>query len=233
GRLQMATKPITDGGDARNNDEGSREHGGEKDLAVALPQDSHSIGTVKSKLYTAKLRSRLDKRDEGVLGVQDEGRPWDRNSLLDTKFVRYNMRRSTVLRTNSLRDIGIDLDRDDETAVEEEEKEVDVEDISYVRKPNLARMVQEYKAMLHRPKYTLKQVLLSRRFHLYAHRFANAQYKRTLLYPTLPQPQEFNPVWLCQECKEEEDEPVTEKQRTRPKGHRFIIAADTQFGSKC
>ncbi|KAL7547685.1 hypothetical protein ACHAWF_010966 [Thalassiosira exigua] len=32
---------------------------------------------------------------------------------------------------------------------------------------------------------------------------------------------------VCGECKE--PEPVTEKQRTRP-GHRFIVAADTQFG---
>ena len=114
-------------------------------------------------------------------------------------------------------------------------EEMDVEDVSYVRKPNLARIIEEYDALATHPKYNLKQVVLSRRFHLYANRFANAQYQRTLVYPTLRQPKElFSCPWLehkmpiCGECKEEE--PVTEKQRTRTKGHRFIIAADTQFG---
>lgn len=51
---------------------------------------------------------------------------------------------------------------------------------------------------------------------------------------TLTQPNEmYSCPWLkrqtvCGECKEEER--PTEKKRTRKHGHRFIIAADTQFG---
>ena len=77
----------------------------------------------------------------------------------------------------------------------------------------------------------LKQVIMSRRFFLYAHRFANAQFQRTLVFPSLPQPPELyhgfddTKAMLCGECTK-----VTEKQRTRPKGHRFVITADTQYG---
>jgi hypothetical protein len=79
--------------------------------------------------------------------------------------------------------------------------------------------------------FRLQQVIMSRRFFLYAHRFANAQFQRTLVFPNLPQPPELyhgfddTKEMLCGECTK-----VTEKQRTRPKGHRFIITADTQYG---
>lgn len=52
---------------------------------------------------------------------------------------------------------------------------------------------------------------------------------------TLTQPDElYSCPWLkrqavCGECKDEE-RPTNEKERTRMNGHRFIIAADTQFG---
>lgn len=80
--------------------------------------------------------------------------------------------------------------------------------------------------------YSLRQVVLSRRFFLYAHRFANAQFQRTLVFPTLPQPKELYHGFdnqICGECNTQ-TEKITEKQRTRPKGHRFIITADTQYG---
>mmetsp|Transcript_18158 Transcript_18158/g.33021 ORF Transcript_18158/g.33021 Transcript_18158/m.33021 type:complete len:731 (+) Transcript_18158:167-2359(+) len=205
----------------------------EEEPAVAPPEDEkedpssslkHGICDVKAQLMTAKLRARVDKDNEGVLGVQSSRSMQRFNSMVGNKFMMYNMRMS------STRSIGYDFAADDE----EEVKEVDVEDISYVRKPNLARIIEEYEAMQNHPKYTLRQVVLSRRFHLYAHRFRNAQYQHTLIYPTLKQPPELHSCpWLqsqiiCGECKE--DERVTEKQRTRTKGHRFIIAADTQFG---
>ena len=193
------------------------------------PQDKSSLkssssasligsATVKVQFMTAKLRARLDEDDDGVLGVQRTStlQRQMRNSLKGDKFMVYNMHQ---------------MNHEDER----KEEEMDVEDVSYVRKPNLARIIEEYDALATHPKYSLKQVVLSRRFHLYANRFANAQYQRTLVYPTLRQPKElFSCPWLehkmpiCGECKEEE--PVTEKQRTRTKGHRFIIAADTQFG---
>jgi len=210
---------------------------GKQELATAgrVSRPKHGRGTVTAQFMTAKLRARLDIEDDGVLGRQGSRILYHNNSILGNKFMMYNMRMGSKK--------GFDLQGldDGEDAVdregvgEEEVKEVDVEDISYVRKPILADIVQEYEAMQNHPKYTLKQVVFSRRFHLYAHRFGNAQYQRTLVYPTLRQPTElYSCPWLmksqsvCGECKEEE--PITEKQRTRSKGHRFIIAADTQFG---
>merc|ERR1719203_148206 len=209
---------------------------GEKELATAVPwqkKNMRSRQTVKAQFMTAKLRAHLDLDDDGVLGTQSDSNRLShgRNSIRGNNFMMYNKRMSVRGGMNSQ-----DSD-DEEDAVDKEveSKEIDVEDISYVRKPSLSHIVQEYEAMLNHPKYTLKQVVLSRRFHLYAHRFKNAQFQRTLVYPTLPQPPElYSCPWLtkshkfCGECKEEE--PVTEKQRTRSKGHRFIIAADTQFG---
>lgn len=193
-------------------------------------------GVVKAQFMTAKMRSRIDLDNDGVLGVQptnDDQRKYNSiawnggGSLISNKFMMYNQskRLSCVLKSLA------------EEVEEVKEMDGEEEDISYVRKPNLTRIVEEYQAMLNHPKYNLKHVVLSRRFHLYAHRFANAQYCRTLVYPTLRQPREMfsNPdscPWLssqtiCGDCKEEEE--VTEKQRTRD-GHRFIIAADTQYG---
>ena len=214
----------------------------------SLPDIKESLlgsDTIKFQMMKAKLRARLDTRNDGVLGVQqsDEycvrGAHPRHDSFRDpnSKFIMYNMKRASMIGG----DLGIvdsldaeDLEGDDG---EEEVKEMDVEDISYVRKPRLVNIIQEYQALQNHPKYNLKQIVLSRRFHLYAHRYANAQFQRTLVYPTLKQPDElYSCAWLksqtlCGECKEaEEVKPVTEKQPTRINGHRFIIAADTQFG---
>eukprot|EP00585_Thalassiosira_rotula_P010987 CAMPEP_0196144462 /NCGR_PEP_ID=MMETSP0910-20130528/16438_1 /TAXON_ID=49265 /ORGANISM="Thalassiosira rotula, Strain GSO102" /LENGTH=755 /DNA_ID=CAMNT_0041406117 /DNA_START=111 /DNA_END=2378 /DNA_ORIENTATION=+ len=197
--------------------------------------DRHSLGTVKAQLMKAKFRSRLHKENDGVLGIQHET-PHKRNKMMNSvfgdKFGMYQMRMSASSRGIDLDQLGMNGIAEENEGEEEEIKEMDVEDISYVRKPNLARIIEEYDAMQHHPKYNLKQVVLSRRFHLYAHRFANAQYQHALVYPSLPQPPELCP-WLsslqfCGECKEEEK--PSEKQRTRTNGHRFIIAADSQFG---
>eukprot|EP00586_Coscinodiscus_wailesii_P018747 CAMPEP_0172509266 /NCGR_PEP_ID=MMETSP1066-20121228/218816_1 /TAXON_ID=671091 /ORGANISM="Coscinodiscus wailesii, Strain CCMP2513" /LENGTH=602 /DNA_ID=CAMNT_0013287663 /DNA_START=162 /DNA_END=1970 /DNA_ORIENTATION=+ len=94
----------------------------------------------------------------------------------------------------------------------------DVQDTSYVRKPDISKLVQQRDlSYRRRHKYSLRNLLTSRRFHLYKHRFANAQYKRQLYYPTLPQPTDTSDAG-------------TEKERKRRHGHRFVIAADTQFG---
>lgn len=104
---------------------------------------------------------------------------------------------------------------------------VDPTDVSYVRKPDLTNIISERDRLdpSKRPKYTLKQVLFSRRFHLYKHRFGNAQWDNTLVFPTLPQPKDKFGDLICGECA-----PASERDRTRKNGHRFIVAADTQFG---
>jgi len=60
------------------------------------------------------------------------------------------------------------------------------------------------------------------------------RYRRTLIYPTLPQPADVYhgsvPGYVCGECENNDDTAPSEKQRSRPKGHRFVLAADTQFG---
>ncbi|KAL7503265.1 hypothetical protein ACHAXN_001091 [Cyclotella atomus] len=180
---------------------------------------------------TAKLRARIDQENDGVLGIQQAGGIRRYNSILSSnpKYLMYNLAKV------SQRALVLDVESEDEDQVQEK-REMDVEDITYVRKPNLACIIEESEAMTNHPKYTLQQVVLSRRFQLYAHRFGNAQYQRTLLYPTLRQPKElYSCPWLmqssivCGECKNEEHAVITEKQRTRD-GHRFIIAADTQIG---
>ena len=202
---------------------GSEEKEEEKDdAAIAIPQasDSPTISNVGAKLKYAKFRARSDITDDGVLGVQDESRGRRYNSVLGDKFMTYNIRKRDSVKSSHV--------------INEEEdskQEMDLEDISYVRKPNMARIIEEYDALQDHPKYTLKQVLLSRRFHLYSIRFANAQFGKTLYFPTLKQPRELiDPSWICGECTPEEGVAVTEKTRTRAKGHRFIITADTQYG---
>jgi hypothetical protein len=177
---------------------------------------------VKAKLLNAKLRSRVDKTYSGVLGVQDEGKRTRMNTIIGNKFIMYNnMKRDSVK--------AIHVNGDDIIGSNEEEtEEIDLQDVSYVRKPSMARIIQEYDAIANHPKYSLKQVVLSRRFHLYSNRFANAQFDRTLYYPTLKQPRELIDPAFCGTCAPAE-RVATEKTRTR-QGHRFIITADTQFG---
>jgi len=227
--------------------EETEENEGTSVVMDKAPQDSirsekrlSEVKDVKAQLITAKLKARIDGTDnDGVLGlVQSSDYCPDalpnaqdycpvniqrQCSLRDTsKFMKYNM--------SNMND-----NKRAEEGEEEEAKTMDVQDTSYVRKPCLRRMLVEYEALCNHPKYHLKQILLSRRFHLYAHRFGNAQYQRTLVYPTLTQPDElYSCPWLkrqavCGECKDEE-RPTNEKERTRMNGHRFIIAADTQFG---
>lgn len=199
-----------------------------QDQAGGSKTERHGMGTVKAQLMTAKFRAHLNSDDDGVLGVQGRmGMQKNRGSI---RSLQYNMNIKTG---GSSRAFQV-LQEEGNDEGDAEMKGMDVENISHVRKPQMARIIEEYEAMQNHPKYSLRQVLLSRRFHLYAHRFGSAQYQRTLVYPTLPQPNElYSCPWLqsqtvCVKCKE--DEPVTEKARTRATGHRFIIAADTQFG---
>ena len=180
----------------------------EESIVGELPQDRSAFGDEKLtdlgfQLKMSKIRARLDSDNDGVLGVLEE-RP--RNRFCSMKEL-------------------VPRKRSNQTSV----SEVNLEDVSYVRKPDMKKIVEEYDQLTNHPKYTLRQVVLSRRFQLYIHRFANAQFSRTLLHPTLPQPKDLNvdvpPYMICQECTQ-----VTEKKRTRKSGHRFIVAADTQFG---
>ena len=215
---------------------------------VMSSNDMIGSTTVKVQLMAAKFRSRLDQSNDGVLGVQksdDYCLPQQRmNSLRgDSKFMLYNKRMSTRALSIAKGTSTISLFNkqkttlDNDTNKDESKEDMDVEDISYVRKPNLARIIEQYEALSNHPKYSLKQVVLSRRFHLYAHRFGNAQYQHTLVHPSLKQPSElYSCPWLmersemtCMECKEE-DKLISEKYRSRKNGHRFIIAADSQFG---
>ena len=194
----------------------------EDDLTPVRDSDSLSgIGTVKAQLINAKLRSRIDKSNQGVLGVQDLRKLKRTNSVIDNKFMMYN-----IMKRESVKALNVGNDAADES---NEEKEIDLEDISFVRKPNMARIIQEYDNLRNHPKYTLKQVVLSRRFHLYSNRFANSQFHRTLYHPKLKQPGELIDPNFCSPCAAKEGA-ITEKSRTRRKGHRFIITADTQFG---
>ena len=115
------------------------------------PQDKSSLkssssasligsATVKVQLMTAKLRARLDEDDDGVLGVQRTStlQRQMRNSLKGDKFMVYNMHQ---------------MNHEDER----KEEEMDVEDVSYVRKPNLARIIEEYDALATHPKYSLSR----------------------------------------------------------------------------
>mmetsp|Transcript_2151 Transcript_2151/g.4653 ORF Transcript_2151/g.4653 Transcript_2151/m.4653 type:complete len:435 (+) Transcript_2151:75-1379(+) len=189
-----------------------------KDRQRPKPQDAKEASHVEGKrrfesFLNAQIRSRFVRKEDGVLGVQGSSALLRKtNSIFENKITRPA--------------IFPDQDREDGDEKCEEVKDMDITDCSYVRKPNLAKIVEDYERLEHHPKYSLKQVLLSRRFHLYKHRFGNAQYKQTLLHPTLPQPKE---LFICGSCKKEEGRP-SEKYRTRRKGHRFIITADTQFG---
>lgn len=108
----------------------------------------------------------MDTSNDGVLGVQKEDRRSFHNSLIkqssfmtlpkshrrcsiknsnyrgsiiDESFVKYNMR---------MQDTG------DGSYIDEEEKDMDLECIDYVRKPDLANCIQQYDAMSNHPKYS-------------------------------------------------------------------------------
>ncbi|KAL7525006.1 hypothetical protein ACHAWF_001169, partial [Thalassiosira exigua] len=197
------------------------------------PRRRRGMSTVQARLIAAKLRARLDKENDGVLGVQSSpGLPLSNsivrgNRLEDAFTSARTRRRGFRLRPSCRISFAIDEDSDDEV---EEDVIVDGS-FSFASESNFSRIIKKIELEMHQPKYSLRQVVLSRRFHLYAHRFANAQRKRTLTYPTLPQPEELvlGPDSICRECNDEDENTVTEKLRTR-EGHRFIIAADTQFG---
>ena len=158
----------------------------------------------KAAMYTANLKARSDMGHSVALGVVATGPRAARSSILygdgDLAALRKQFSKKSI---------------------------VDPTDVSYVRKPDLTNIISERDRLdpSKRPKYTLKQVLFSRRFHLYKHRFGNAQWDNTLVFPTLPQPKDEFGDLICGECA-----PASERDRTRKNGHRFIVAADTQFG---
>ena len=194
----------------------------------AEKQRKEIIMSLRAEMINAMARSRWDQSHDGVLGVQPTG--YVANSL--------RMPAGSLLETKES-----DSDVDEHDALYNRQKNrvhilvknkcFDPTYVDHVRKPDVVKIAMEME-QAQRSKYTLRQVLLSRRFHLYKYRFANAQYRRTLLYPTLPQPADIFygsvPGYVCEECTYPDNANSSEKQKTRSNGHRFILAADTQFG---
>ncbi len=120
------------------------------------------IDNIRAQLINLKLRSRLDLTNDGVLGVQSEGDmrcslktlpqthrrcsirndKIGRGSVVDEHFVKYNM----SMIGNNMKDISEE--------VVDEEKEMDVEYVDHVRKPDMATIVEQYDAMTNHPKYS-------------------------------------------------------------------------------
>ena len=243
--IEAPPQAMDRNGSARQNGDDDGRGDSAADLPQASDQGAPEVCLLTSKdmfqklhinlqLRQAKERARQDKKNDGVLGVQSTKRT-ARTSVMNGNYLMYNLRRSSMTGTGP----GLPPELELEGEKADDDNRMDVEDVSYVRKPRMEQIVEQYQAMQNHPKYTLRQVVLSRRFHLYMHRFGNAQYARTLHHPTLPQPQELlcadpEHPWLCGVCREEDEdtsrEPPTEQQRTRAAGHRFAIAADTQFG---
>jgi len=194
----------------------------------AEKQRKDIIMSLRAEMIHTIARSRWDQSHDGVLGVQPTG--YVANSL--------RMPAGSLLETKES-----DSDVDEHDALYNRQKNrvhilvknkcFDPTYVDHVRKPDVVKIAKEME-QAQRSKYTLRQVLLSRRFHLYKYRFANAQYRRTLRYPTLPQPADIFqgsvPGYVCEECTYPDNKNSSEKQKTRPNGHRFILAADTQFG---
>ena len=213
--------------------------------ARSAEKERRDILNLRAEMIKAMARSRFDRREDGVLGVQPTG--YVANSL--------RIPASALPLASALKNDSDDYTYDSGGEAKESDSDVDAHDalynrqknrvhilvknkcfdptyVDYVRKPDVVKIAQE---QAQRSAYTLRQVVLSRRFHLYKYRFANAQFRRTLLYPTLPQPADIFhgsvPGYVCEECTNpDESSGSSEKQRTRPNGHRFILAADTQFG---
>lgn len=68
-----------------------------------------------------------------------------RGSIIDESFVKYNMR---------MQDHAGSTATGDGSYVDEEEKDMDLECVDYVRKPDLANCIQQYDAMTNHPKYS-------------------------------------------------------------------------------
>ena len=134
-------------------------------MDTVAPQDSIAsekrlsaeaeVNDVKAQLITAKLKARLAGSDnDGVLGlVQSSDYCPDaipnaqdycpikiqrECSLRDNKFMKYNMSRMKYHKRG---------DKGGGGEEEEGAKVMDVQDISYVRKPCLRRMLEEYEGM--------------------------------------------------------------------------------------
>jgi hypothetical protein len=121
------------------------------------------IDNIKAQLIKLKLRSRFDKSNDGVLGVQSEGDARcslttlpqtyrrcsirsniGRGSVIDEQFVKYNM--SMIDHHGIIEEILEEVD---------EEKEImDLECVDYVRKPDMATIIEQYDAMANHPKYS-------------------------------------------------------------------------------
>jgi hypothetical protein len=145
-----------------------------------------ALGNIKAKLIKLKLRSRLDKSNDGVLGVQAEQEEEDddydyedndqidksllmmdasissstrhRSSIILPPTYRRSSKRSTRFRGSDVDEKFVKYNMNMKLAgvveEEEEEKEMDVECVDYVRKPNLATILEQYDAMTNHPKYS-------------------------------------------------------------------------------
>ena len=117
----------------------------------------------------------MDTSNDGVLGVQKDKRHVDsslinaaygrssfkslpkshrrcsikncnyRGSIIDESFVKYNMRMQDHVGSTAT---------GDGSYVDEEEKDMDLECVDYVRKPDLANCIQQYDALTNHPKYS-------------------------------------------------------------------------------
>ena len=178
------------------------------------------VRTMSIQLAEAKKRARSD-RDTHALGFQ----PIDNtkgNSLylpLSPSVLKFLPVQDSILEANEIVEHETIQNRRVSLAIAATVT-FDCEDHSHVRKPDLTEILEDRDASA-TTFPSLKKVLLSRRFHLYKYRFSNCQYMNKLCYPTLPQPK----------SDEEEGEAAasTEMRQSRS-SHRFIIAADTQFG---
>jgi len=139
------------------------------------------ILNLRAQMIKAMARSRWDQSNDGVLGIQPTG------------FVANSLRipASDLPLVSVMND---DHEYDDEGESKERDSEVDGHGalynrhknrvhilvknkcfdpsyVDYVRKPDVVKIALE---QAQRSKYTLRQVLMSRRFHLFKYRFANA-----------------------------------------------------------
>lgn len=140
------------------------------------PQDQNDRRTFSSKLrnlqaqlFKLKVKSRHDQTDDGVLGVLRQGEKGERQhhfnsmiqplrsqlshcgsirnsnyrgSVIDEEFVKYNMKMHD--RNNN----------EEKSEDNEEDILMNVEYLDYVRKPDLANIIDEYESMMNHPKYS-------------------------------------------------------------------------------
>ena len=113
----------------------------------------------------------MDTSNDGVLGVQKEDRRSFHNSLVNAAYGRSSSfmtlpksHRRCSIKNSNYRGSIIDEsfvkynmrmhDTGDGSYVDEEEKDMDLECVDYVRKPDLANCIQQYDSMTNHPKYS-------------------------------------------------------------------------------